>query len=228
MPLIVHPCFSMQMWRCYFFLSFSDCEPSVESLKIQQQNFFFFFRFSTVCPFQSLVVYLRRTLCGGDLMSTWGRSSQLCSASLPLNPSATGLTGHSLTTVEWNSNLLVSTSKNWKWQLEPETYTTCMGVLSHQRHSFVAFSLKWQLSDELKSMKQWNPRPYSWPPWYLSWIMGLSCFLATILCSNSARKFSSSEQFNWHVGIPPVTPQMRDCNYTSALSFCVQEVKEKM
>lgn len=55
------------------------------------------------------MVYLLRTLSGGGPMSTWGRSSQLCSASLPLNPLATMSTGHSSTTVEWNSNYLVGT-----------------------------------------------------------------------------------------------------------------------
>lgn len=63
--------------------------------------------------FQSLVVYLLRTLSGGGPMSTWGRNSQLCSASLPLNPLAIGSMGHSSTTVEWNSNLLVSTQKQY-------------------------------------------------------------------------------------------------------------------
>lgn len=78
---------------------------------------------STVWPFQSPAVSLLRTLSGGDPTSIWGRSSQLCSASLPLNPSATRLTGRSLTTAEWNSNWLVGTpntvphtqthEKNW-------------------------------------------------------------------------------------------------------------------
>lgn len=62
---------------------------------------------SSICPFQSLVVCLLRTPSGGAPMSISGRSSQLCSASLPLNPSATEWMAHWLITAEWNSNWLV-------------------------------------------------------------------------------------------------------------------------
>lgn len=58
-------------------------------------------------PFQSRAACLQRTLSGGGPMSTWGRSSQLCSTSLPLNLSATALMGPSSTTAEWSSNWLV-------------------------------------------------------------------------------------------------------------------------
>lgn len=60
--------------------------------------------FRLVCPFQSQAVCLQRTLSGGGPMSTWARSSQLCSTSLPLNPSATVSMGPSSTTAEWSSN----------------------------------------------------------------------------------------------------------------------------
>lgn len=80
---------------------------------------------STVWPFQSPAVSLLRTLSGGDPTSIWERSSQLCSASLPLNPSATRLTGRSLTTAEWNSNWLVGTLNTGTLEvtLKGHTYT---------------------------------------------------------------------------------------------------------
>lgn len=99
---------------------------------------------STLCLFQSLVVYLLRTLSGGDPMSTWGRSSQLCSASLRLKPLATGLTGHSSTTVEWNSNWLVRTPKT------QVTVKTLMTSSSYQRYPCVGFYPNRQLSDKFK------------------------------------------------------------------------------
>lgn len=60
----------------------------------------YFLLFLPSFVFQFLLVYLLRTPSGGDPTSTSGRSNQLCWASLPLNPLATGLMGHSSTTVE--------------------------------------------------------------------------------------------------------------------------------
>ena len=97
----------------------------------------------SISLFQSLVVYLPKTLSGGDPMSTWGKSSRLCSASLPLNPSTTVLTGHLSTTAEWNSNwpvrtakpeVLVKTSHTHTHPHTPtHTHTNSMAMSSHQR-----------------------------------------------------------------------------------------------
>lgn len=105
-----------------------------------QQRCAFIGLFCLVCPFQSQAACSQKTLSGGGPMSTWGRSSQLCSTSLPLNPSVTALMGPSLTTAEWSSNWLVGTlykdTRGLQRVLLRLYYQICLTVAPEHRETF--------------------------------------------------------------------------------------------